>query len=52
MARAHPRATRSAGGERDALAGKIQECYGLTREATARQIPEWQDTQKTTEETK
>jgi uncharacterized protein YjbJ (UPF0337 family) len=41
------------GGKRDALAGKIQEIYGLTREAAERQISEWQETMKqTTEETK
>jgi len=40
-------------GKRDVLAGRIQKCYGLTREATERQISEWQETQKaTTEETK
>ena len=40
-------------GKRDVLAGKIQACYGLTREDTERQISAWQDTQKaTTEETK
>jgi len=40
-------------GKREVLAGRIQECYGLTREDTERQISEWQDMQKaTTEEMK
>lgn len=33
-------------GKRDQLAGKIQEEYGLTREATEEQLSEWQDVQK------
>ena len=39
-------------GKRDVLAGKIQEIYGLTRDATEKQISEWQEMLKTKEETK
>jgi len=35
-------------GKRDLLAGKIQECYGLSKEAAEKQIAEWQGTQKAT----
>jgi uncharacterized protein YjbJ (UPF0337 family) len=35
-------------GKRDVLAGKIQQCYGLSKEATERQIAEWQGALKTT----
>ncbi len=33
-------------GKRDHLAGKIQETYGITKEATEKQISEWQTHQK------
>ena len=35
-------------GKRDLLAGKIQEVYGLGKEAAEKQIAEWQGAQKTT----
>jgi uncharacterized protein YjbJ (UPF0337 family) len=33
-------------GKRDNLVGKIQETYGITKEATEKQISEWQSRQK------
>jgi uncharacterized protein YjbJ (UPF0337 family) len=33
-------------GKRDQLSGKIQETYGITKEATEKQISEWQNNQK------
>ena len=33
-------------GKRDQLIGRIQEAYGLTKEATERQIAQWQADQK------
>lgn len=33
-------------GRRDVLSGKIQELYGLTREATERQIDQWHKDQR------
>jgi uncharacterized protein YjbJ (UPF0337 family) len=33
-------------GKREQLAGKIQETYGITKEATEKQISAWQDRQK------
>ena len=33
-------------GKRDHLSGKIQETYGITKEATEKQISEWQNLQK------
>ena len=33
-------------GKRDQLAGKIQECYGLTKDAAEKQIADWQSGQK------
>ena len=33
-------------GRRDELAGRIQEAYGITREASQRQIDQWQSDQK------
>jgi uncharacterized protein YjbJ (UPF0337 family) len=33
-------------GKRDHLAGKIQEMYGLTKEAAGRQIDQWQADQR------
>jgi uncharacterized protein YjbJ (UPF0337 family) len=35
-------------GKRDVLAGKIQQCYGLSKDAAEKQISEWQSAQKTT----
>lgn len=32
-------------GKRDELAGKIQECYGITKDEAEKQLDEWQDTQ-------
>lgn len=32
-------------GKRDVLAGKIQECYGITKDEAEKQLDEWQDTQ-------
>ncbi len=29
-------------GRRDQLAGRIQECYGLTKDETERQLKEWE----------
>ena len=34
------------GGKRDHLAGKIQETYGITKEATEKQIADWQNQQQ------
>ena len=34
------------GGKRDQLAGKIQEAYGVTKEAAQRQIDQWQSDQR------
>ncbi len=34
-------------GERDKLAGKIQERYGITKDEANKQIDEWADTLKT-----
>jgi uncharacterized protein YjbJ (UPF0337 family) len=36
-------------GKRHFLAGKIQEVYGLTKEATEQQLSEWQSRQKDAE---
>lgn len=33
-------------GKRDRLAGRIQETYGITKEATEKQIAAWQSRQK------
>lgn len=33
-------------GKRDHLAGKIQEAYGITKDAAEQQLKEWQDQQK------
>jgi len=33
-------------GKRDQLSGKIQEAYGLTREATEKEISKWQSRQE------
>ena len=33
-------------GKRDHLVGKIQETYGLTKEATEKQVSDWQSRQK------
>ena len=33
-------------GKRDQLAGRIQEAYGITREASQRQIDQWQSDQR------
>jgi uncharacterized protein YjbJ (UPF0337 family) len=33
-------------GKREHLAGKIQETYGITKEATEKQISDWQSNQK------
>lgn len=32
-------------GKRDELAGKIQECYGITKDEAEKQVEEWQDIQ-------
>lgn len=32
-------------GKRDELAGKIQECYGITKDEAEKQLDDWQDTQ-------
>lgn len=32
-------------GKRDVLAGKIQECYGITKDEAEKQLDEWQDIQ-------
>ncbi len=37
-------------GNRDRLAGKIQETYGITKEATEKQLSAWQDRVKEKEE--
>jgi uncharacterized protein YjbJ (UPF0337 family) len=34
------------GGKRDQLAGRIQEAYGVTKEAAQRQIDQWQSDQR------
>ena len=39
-------------GKRDELAGRIQEAYGLTLEASKRQIDQWQSDQRESEEEK
>jgi uncharacterized protein YjbJ (UPF0337 family) len=39
-------------GKRHFLAGKIQEVYGLTKEATEEQLNEWQARQKEVETAK
>ena len=39
----------SIAGHRDQLAGSIQEAYGITREASQRQIDQWQGDQKATQ---
>jgi uncharacterized protein YjbJ (UPF0337 family) len=39
-------------GRRDQLAGWIQEAYGLTLEASQRQIDQWQSDQRESEEEK
>ncbi len=33
-------------GKRDALSGRIQETYGITKETTERQVSAWQSVQK------
>ena len=33
-------------GQRDQLAGKIQEVYGITRDEAEKQLADWQKTQK------
>lgn len=33
-------------GKRDKLAGRIQESYGITKEAAEKQLSEWQDKQR------
>ena len=37
-------------GQREQLAGKIQEVYGLTREEAERQLAEWQKAQQERED--
>jgi uncharacterized protein YjbJ (UPF0337 family) len=39
-------------GKRDQLAGKIQETYGITKDATEKQIADWQKMQKEMDHTK
>ena len=34
------------GGKRDQLVGKIQECYGLSKDAAEKQIADWTSGQK------
>jgi uncharacterized protein YjbJ (UPF0337 family) len=38
-------------GQREQLAGKIQEVYGLTRDEAERQLSEWQKAQREREKT-
>lgn len=33
-------------GKRDQLAGRIQEAYGITKDAAEKQVAEWQDRMK------
>ncbi len=40
------------GGKRDRLVGKIQEAYGLSKEATENQISDWLKNQKELEQSK
>ncbi len=37
-------------GKRDKLAGRIQETYGLTKDAAEKQLAEWQDQQRDAQE--
>jgi uncharacterized protein YjbJ (UPF0337 family) len=39
-------------GKRDQLAGRIQEAYGLTLEASQRQVDQWQADQRESDEQK
>ena len=39
-------------GKRDSLAGKIQETYGITKEAAEKQLSEWQKGMKEQEHAK
>ena len=39
-------------GKRDALAGRIQEVYGITKDETEKQLAAWQDLQKETDQPK
>jgi uncharacterized protein YjbJ (UPF0337 family) len=33
-------------GKRDQLSGKLQECYGISKDEADRQIPDWKRTQR------